>query len=134
MIIKFNGPKAVILRRISDGKILDKSISIQRLKPGTIRPRQNNWDQGNYQVRDVGVQLDIEDIPDDSLTDIDPNPTNATTTSNTEPQNTNGNTHTARQRRQRMSVTNTLDTVPHTTRVSRRTNKGRIERNRDFVY
>ena len=134
MIIKFNGPKAVILRRISDGKILDKSISIQRLKLGNIRPKQNNWDQGNYQVRDVGIPLDIEDIPDDSLTDIDPNHTDTPPTPNIAPQNTNGNKQKTKPRRQKLSVSNTLATGPPVTRVSKRANKGHIERNRDFVY
>ena len=141
MIIKFNGPKAVVLKRISDGKILDKSISIQRLKLGNIRPKNTNWDQGNYRVRDVGELLDIEDIPADSLTNIDPKPTDTpidtpidTPTTSTTRTSKNTKRSRGRPRRQGLTVSNTLDTAPTKTRVSKRSNKGRIDRNKDFVY
>ena len=68
-------PKLLFSEEYLMVKILDKSISIQCLIPGNIRHKFNNWDQGNYQVRHLGELLNIEDIPDDSLTNIDPNHT-----------------------------------------------------------
>jgi len=67
LVVKFNNPKAVILKRVSDGKILEKSVSIQRLKKGNVRAKTNNWDPLPGQVNNEDL-LDAEDLPQDSYT------------------------------------------------------------------
>ena len=44
IVVEFNTPTTVILKRLSDGKTLDKSVNIMRLKKGYIRQKQCNWD------------------------------------------------------------------------------------------
>ena len=54
----------MILRRLSDGKYLPKSIHVSRLKKGHVRARVNTWDP----IPDVqGQELTEDDLPGNSL-------------------------------------------------------------------
>lgn len=44
LIVKFNSPTAVILKRWHDGKVLEKSISVSRLKRAHLREKVTRWD------------------------------------------------------------------------------------------
>jgi hypothetical protein len=70
MIVKFNTPKAVVLKRLVDNKYLNKSISIKRLKRGYVRQDTNEWD-AIIDLDNVGDLLDEHDLPRDSYVQTD---------------------------------------------------------------
>jgi hypothetical protein len=74
MIMEFRTPKAVILRRLTDGKIIQKSISIKRLKKGHLRQKTNLWDPLPIHNDDLS-DLDETDLPTDSFAVTDTQPT-----------------------------------------------------------
>ena len=70
MVSEYNTQTTVILRRLSDGKYLPKSIHVSRLKKGHVRARVNTWDP----IPDVqGQELTEDDLPGNSF---DPYTTN----------------------------------------------------------
>ena len=84
-VVRFTNPAAVILRNLSNGRTLKKSISINRLKIGHVRAEVNAWDP--LEVDSDEEQLEEDDIPHNSFgppdtsqtEDVDPiiNPTPA---------------------------------------------------------
>ena len=77
MVMEFRTPYAVILRRLSDGKIIQKSISVMRLKKGHLRQETNLWDP--LPVNDSNSpMLEENDLPSDSFAEIDTPITNDT--------------------------------------------------------
>ena len=60
--------KAVVLKRVSDGKILEKSVSVDRLKKGHIRANTNAWDPiPENQIGQDDEELEESDLPEDSF-------------------------------------------------------------------
>ena len=74
IISKFHTPTSVILKRLTDGKILDKAVTVRRLKRGHVRARTNKWDP----LPDPGpeIELSVEDVPESDLTDDPLDPVN----------------------------------------------------------
>jgi hypothetical protein len=75
MIAKFTTNTTVILKRLSDGKFLKKSVHIRRLKKGHVRSKVNKWDplpntddDDQINVEDDGEEpLDENDLPESSF-------------------------------------------------------------------
>ena len=42
-IIRFTSPSTVKLKRLSDGKVIQKAVSVMRLKKGTLRCNPSSW-------------------------------------------------------------------------------------------
>jgi len=127
LVVKFTNPKAVILKRVSDGKILEKSVSIQRLKKGNVRAKTNNWDPLPGQVNNEEL-LDAEDLPQDSYTQSVDNNTRVNET-----QDFPHTRYNTRSTLTRQAVGNNT-IIPANVRVPRRQNIRRNCRNKDFVY
>jgi len=122
------------LRRLSDGKILDKSISVHRLKRGSLRANVNRWDP----------------IPDEVLQGIDELVSHANDgegvqsgCNDDERNNSNdqdngevvdaGNSKKRRKRRN-VNLSAQIDASAPPIRTSKRSNKGQKARNSDYVY
>ena len=81
MVSEYNTPTTVILRRMSDGKYLPKSIHVSRLKMGHVRSAVNQWDplpnaQGDLLTEDdlPGSSFDpytVDPVDSDSDSDDD---------------------------------------------------------------
>ena len=62
--------KAVILKRASDGRVLTKSISVDRLKRGHMRSDENTWDPlPDNQDTDCD-ELEEDEVPEDSFVQL----------------------------------------------------------------
>ena len=87
IISKFENPTAVILKRLSDGKIIEKPVSVRRLKRGHVRARTNAWDP----LPDPGpeIVLNEEDIPDSNF---EPQKQNTSNSNSDDPQTTDNTT------------------------------------------
>ena len=69
VVVKYTNPTSVQLKRLSDGKILPKPVTISRLKRGHVRANTNAWDP--LPSTDPQPELDINDIPEHNLVDED---------------------------------------------------------------
>ena len=137
IIVNFRTEKAVILRRVSDGKLLDKSVSIMRLKKGSLRAKTNDWDPITIDERNPDELLDNNDLPPNSLVNVnddDPAQANPNSDSDSDSDIQDMPRANLRPRRKRLTRNDTMDPEPITVRTSKRSNKGRIARNNDFVY
>ena len=64
IVVDYNTPTTVMLRRLSDGKNLTKAVNIMRLKKGHVRAKVNAWDP----LPDEGDSvLSEDDLPDTSF-------------------------------------------------------------------
>ena len=67
IVVDYSTPTTVVLKRLSDGKFLTKSVNVRRLKKGHIRANVTNWDP----IPDVDEDDDLseDDLPDSSFAD-----------------------------------------------------------------
>jgi hypothetical protein len=68
IVVSYTNPTSVQLKRLSDGKVLPKPVTISRLKKGHVRADTNQWDP----LPNPGppAELDVSDIPEADLTDV----------------------------------------------------------------
>jgi len=128
---------------LSDGKILDKSISVDRLKKGSIRANVNRWDPIPDEVLQGIDELDDEDIPNDSFSYANDDEGVQSGSNDNERNNTNeqnndevvgaGNRKKRRKRRN-VNISAQIDAYAPPIRTSSRSNKGQKARNSDYVY
>jgi len=143
MVMNFRTQKAVVLRRLSDGKILDKSISVDRLKRGSLRANVNRWDPIPDEVLQGIDELDDEDIPNDSFSHANDGEGVQSGCNDDERNNSNdqnndevvdaGNRKKRRKRRN-VNLSAQIDASAPPIRTSKRSNKGQKARNSDYVY
>ena len=69
IVAKFTTDTTVILKRLSDGKFLKKSIHVRRLKKGHIRAKTNRWDPLPIKDSDADEDENLteDDLPDNSF-------------------------------------------------------------------
>jgi len=141
IIVDFKTLKAVILKRVSDGKVLEKSVSVDRLKRGSIRANTNNWDPLPVYLDQDDDDLNEDDIPDDSFTITDDNHNDNDVGSNDTDNTNDQNTQTIvigptkkRGRPRKLNLSDHVEGSEPKARASMRANKGQITRNKDFVY
>ena len=83
-VVRFTNPSAVILRNLSTGRTLNKSVNINRLKVGYVRAEVNAWDP--LEVDSDEEPLEEEDFPPSSFRPADPkdlSPQSSTPTADT---------------------------------------------------
>ena len=74
LVVKFTTDNTAMLKRLSDGKFLQKSIHVRRLKKGHIRSKVNNWDPIDTKTdatSDSDSDLSEDDLPESSFQQAD---------------------------------------------------------------
>lgn len=66
IVLRYNTEKTVFLKRIQDGKILSKPVTVDRLKKALLPHNVEEW-EGIQNVEDPPVELDEGDFPFDSF-------------------------------------------------------------------
>ena len=63
--------KALVLKKASDGKILDKLVSVDRVKKGTMRSNPSAWNPMVIDSNDNYPELEEKDVPENSFIRLD---------------------------------------------------------------
>jgi len=143
MVMNFRTQKAVVLRRLSDGKILDKSISVDRLKKGSLRANVNRWDPIPDEVLQGIDELDDEDIPNDSFSHVNDGEGVQSGCNDDERNNSNDQNNDEvvdasdrkkRRKHRNVNLSAQIDASAPPIRTSKRSNKGQKARHSDYVY
>ena len=77
-VVRFTNPSAVILRNLSNGRTLAKSVNISRLKVGYVRAEVNAWDP--LETDSDEDPLEEDDMPPSSFGSADPDDLDQTAT------------------------------------------------------
>ena len=84
IVVRFTNPSAVILKNLSNGRTLTKSVNISRLKVGYVRAPVNTWDP--LEVDSDEEPLSEDDMPSTSFGDNVTDDTQQPNTQNTQTQ------------------------------------------------